>query len=65
MLVLKRHENEEVVIGDGIRVVVIEIQNNAVRLGFVAPQEVEVDRAEVWETKQRGKRGCDGRKETR
>jgi carbon storage regulator CsrA len=56
MLVLKRNVNEEIVItvnGYMVTVVVAEARNGAVKLGFVAPPSVIVDRREVWERKQR------------
>jgi len=56
MLVLKRNVNEEIVItvnGYMVTVVVAEARNGAVKLGFVAPPAVIVDRREVWEAKQR------------
>ena len=50
MLVLARKENEEIVIGAGlIRVVVIEIRGDKVRLGVDAPRELGVHRKEVQE----------------
>ena len=52
MLVLQRKVGEEIEIGDGIRVVVLEFRGgNKVRLGVVAPADVIVDRREVGEAK--------------
>jgi len=47
MLVLTRKAGEEIVIGDGIRVQVIEIRGGRVRLGITAPRSVPVHRSEV------------------
>lgn len=47
MLVLTRRTGEEIVIGDVIRVTVVEVQGNKVRLGVTAPASVRVDRQEV------------------
>jgi carbon storage regulator CsrA len=47
MLVLNRKHGEEIVIGDSIRVTVIEIRGNRVKLGFVSPREVRIVRAEI------------------
>ena len=47
MLVLSRKVGERIVIGNGVEVVVVEIQRGKVRLGIVAPNTVAVDRAEV------------------
>jgi carbon storage regulator len=49
MLVLTRRTGEEIVIGDGIRITVVGIRGDRVRLGITAPESVSVDRAEVWE----------------
>jgi len=48
MLVLSRKTNESVLIGDGIEVIVIGIQGNRVRLGFIAPESLKINRKEVW-----------------
>jgi carbon storage regulator len=47
MLVLTRKLGEEIVIADSIRVKVLEIRGNKVRLGIVAPDKVSIHRAEV------------------
>lgn len=48
MLVLSRKKNESVVIGDGlITVTVVEIRGDKVRLGFVAPKDINVHRQEI------------------
>jgi len=47
MLVLTRKLGEEIVIGDGIRVKVVAVQGDRVRLGVDAPRSIPVDRLEV------------------
>ena len=47
MLVLSRKVGEEIVIGDSIRVRVVAIQGNQIRLGFVAPRDVKISREEL------------------
>jgi carbon storage regulator len=47
MLVLSRKVGEEIVIGSNIRVRVLEVHGNQVRLGFVAPREVNIQRQEL------------------
>ncbi len=47
MLVLTRKTDQEIVIADNIRVKVLEVRGNQVRLGIVAPKEISVHRAEV------------------
>jgi carbon storage regulator len=47
MLVLSRKLSEEIIIGDSIRVVVIEVRGDKVRLGIDAPRSTPVLRKEV------------------
>ena len=47
MLVLSRKPTEAIVINDTIRVTVVGIKGDRVRLGIEAPRDVCVDRAEV------------------
>jgi carbon storage regulator len=53
MLVLSRKVGEEIVIGEGIRVRVLEVQGRQVRLGFVAPAAVRIQREELLTSKSR------------
>lgn len=53
MLVLSRKKNESIVINDDIRIVVVEIRGDKVRLGVEAPREVPVHRREVYDAIQR------------
>ena len=47
MLVLTRRVGEEIMIGGDIRVTVLEVRGNQIRLGIVAPQSVRVLREEI------------------
>jgi len=47
MLVLSRKPGEQVVIGNGVTLTVVEVSGNRVRLGFDAPAQVRVLRAEL------------------
>ena len=47
MLVLSRKPGEEVIIGDNIRLTVLAIRGNQVRLGFTAPVETRIYRKEL------------------
>jgi carbon storage regulator len=47
MLVLSRKLGEEIIIGGDIRVRIVSIHCNQVRLGFVAPLEVDIKRQEL------------------
>ena len=47
MLVFSRKRGEEILIGNGIRVTVLEMRGNQVKLGFVAPAEAKICRQEI------------------
>jgi len=48
MLVLTRKENESIMIGDEIEVKVLDLKDNQVKIGIVAPRAVSVHRREVY-----------------
>ena len=49
MLVLSRQRGEAIVIGNGVRVTVLEVRGERVKLGFAAPPEMPIHREEVFE----------------
>jgi carbon storage regulator len=49
MLVLTRKAGEEIVIGNDIRIKIVDIRGGKVRIGIVAPKDVIVDRQEIHE----------------
>lgn len=49
MLVLTRKQHESIVINDVIKITVVEIRGDKVRLGIDAPREIDVHRQEVYE----------------
>ncbi|HHV50829.1 MAG TPA: carbon storage regulator CsrA [Clostridiales bacterium] len=51
MLVFARKPQESFMIGDDIEVVILEIQNDKVRLGIKAPKDVQILRKELYDTK--------------
>jgi carbon storage regulator len=59
MLVLSRKVNQEICIGDDIRVMVIEIRGDKVRLGIAAPRETPVHRHEVYDAIKREQESTD------
>jgi len=49
MLVLSRKKNESIIIDDRIKITVIEIRGDKIRLGIEAPRDVPIHRSEVYE----------------
>ena len=49
MLVVSRKEDESIVIGNEIEIVVVRIDRNTVRIGVKAPKNISVHRKEVYE----------------
>mgnify|MGYP003322068506 FL=1 len=49
MLVLSRLEGQVITIGDNIRITIVEVRGDKVRVGIDAPRDVQVMRAEVLE----------------
>lgn len=48
MLVLTRRVDESIMIGDDIRIVVVEVRGEQVKLGIEAPRHIPVHREEVY-----------------
>ncbi len=48
MLVLSRRLEETLIIGDDVKITVLGISGNQVRLGIAAPRDVSVHREEVY-----------------
>ena len=59
MLVLSRQKDESIVIGDDIKITIVDVRGDKVRLGIDAPREVSVHRIEVYEAIQREKAAKD------
>jgi len=53
MLVLSRHRDESIMIGDDIVITIVDIRGDKVRLGIDAPQAIPVHRQEVYDAIQR------------
>ena len=56
MLVLSRHRDESIMIGDDIVITIVDIRGDKVRLGIDAPSDIPVHRQEVYEAIQRENR---------
>ncbi|EMB3081285.1 carbon storage regulator CsrA [Providencia rettgeri] len=49
MLILTRRINEEVMIGDDIKIRILGVKGNQVRIGIAAPEDVSVHREEIYQ----------------
>ncbi len=49
MLILTRKSNESIVVGDHVRVVVVEVKGRQVRLGIEAPEDTKIYRGEIFD----------------
>ena len=63
MLVLSRKKDESIIITDNIRITIVEIRGDKVRIGIDAPKDISVHRREVHEAieaarRQEGTRKC-------
>lgn len=48
MLVLTRKTNESIIIGDNVKITVIEVKGEQVKLGISAPKKISVHREEIY-----------------
>jgi carbon storage regulator len=48
MLVLSRKEGQSVMIGENIKVTILQIEGRNIRLGFEAPKDIEIHREEIF-----------------
>lgn len=56
MLVLSRHRDESIMIGDDIVITIVDIRGDKVRLGIDCPSDIPVHRQEVYDAIQRENR---------
>lgn len=49
MLILSRKKEESLILNGNIEVKILEVANGIVKLGIVAPKDVEVHRKEIYE----------------
>ncbi|EJD6046745.1 MULTISPECIES: carbon storage regulator CsrA [Providencia] len=49
MLILTRRVSEEVRIGDDIKIKILGVKGNQVRIGVAAPEDVSVHREEIYQ----------------
>jgi carbon storage regulator len=60
MLVLSRKLNQAIMVGDNVRIIVVSVDRDQVKLGIDAPREIPVHRSEVYEEIQRVNRAAAG-----
>jgi carbon storage regulator len=60
MLVLSRKLNQAIMVGDNVRIVVVSVDRDQVKLGIDAPREIPVHRSEVFDEIQRANRQAAG-----
>ena len=60
MLVLSRKANQSIMIGSDIRILVVGVDRDQVKLGIEAPRHVPVHRFEIFAEIQRGDNGSAG-----
>lgn len=58
MLVLTRHPNQSIMIGNDVVITVLEVRGDQVRIGIKAPRTVEVHREEVFAQLQKANRAA-------
>lgn len=56
MLVLSRKINQAIMIGDNVRIVIVAVERDQVKVGIEAPRDIPVHRSEVYEEIQRANR---------
>ena len=49
MLVLSRHRDESIMIGESIEVRIVDVRGDKVRIGITAPKDVPVHRQEIFQ----------------
>ena len=60
MLVLSRQKDESIMIGDDVKITIVDVRGDKVRLGITAPKHIPVHRREIYDAIQREKAQKDG-----
>lgn len=50
MLVVSRKKDESIIIGENIKVTVVEIAKDRIRIGVDAPESIKIVRSELYDT---------------
>jgi carbon storage regulator len=48
MLVLSRHKDESIMVGDNVEIMIVGIRRNEIQLGISAPKSIPVYRKEIY-----------------
>ncbi len=56
MLVLSRQRDESIMIGDDVKITIVDVRGDKVRLGIEAPRKIPVHRMEIYDAIQREKK---------
>lgn len=56
MLILTRRISESIIVGDDVKITVLGVKGNQVRLGIDAPKDLPVHREEIYERIQQEKK---------
>lgn len=64
MLILRRKKNESILIGENIRITIIECAGDGVRLAIDAPKQISILREELSEAEQSNKTAIAPRKDS-
>lgn len=57
MLILTRRISESIIVGDDVKITVLGVKGNQVRLGIDAPKDLSVHREEIYERIKHEKEG--------
>ncbi len=55
MLVLSRKKDEAIIIGDDIKITIVDVKRDKVKLGIDAPRSISVHREEIYDIIQQEK----------
>ncbi len=56
MLVLSREKDESIIVGDDVKIIIVDVRGDKVRLGITAPKSISVHRKEVYAAIQQEKK---------
>ena len=56
MLVLSRQMDESIMIGDDVKITIVDVRGDKVRLGITAPKSISVHREEIYDAIQKEKK---------